>query len=240
MRNSESCATKEMPHTILITGANRGLGLEFARQFAAAGHTVIGACREPNSKDARELGEIAERIVACDVANQKSVSAMAKELKGVAIDILINNGAMGPDDGELADLDMARVEEVVVVNSVGQMRVAQAVLPNLKKGTLKKIVSISSDLGSIAGVTPDSVGYYAYRAGKAALNMFNACIGNELGPKGFTCLALHPGWVRTRMGTERAPLDAPTSVAGMIRVIESATPAQSGAFLDYQGNPRAW
>ena len=229
-----------MPHTICITGANRGLGLEFARQFTAGGHTVIGACRDPDHKDAGDLHGIAGRVVACDVSSGKSVKAMAKALKGTPIDILINNGALNPDPGDLSELDMDRVEQVVMVNSVGQMRVAQALLPNLKKGERKVIASISSDLGSITGVRPDTVGYYAYRAGKAALNMFNACIGNELGPKGYTCLAIHPGWVRTRMGSDRAPIDAPTSVAGMIRIIESATPAQSGRFLDYQGNAMQW
>ena len=227
-------------HTILITGANRGLGLEFAKQLAARGHTIIGACRAPDHADAGELRGIAKRVVACDVASQASVDAMAKELKGTAIDMLINNGALNPDDGRLADLDMARVEQVVSVNSVGQVRVMQALLPNLRKGDGKKIASISSDLGSISGVTDESIGYYAYRAGKAALNMFNACIGHELKPEGFTCLALHPGWVRTRMGGDRAPLDARTSVEGMLRVIDSATPAQSGSFLDFTGHVRPW
>lgn len=229
-----------MPHTILITGANRGLGLEFAKQFKAAGHTIIGACREPLLKDAAELRSIASRVVACDIADQSSVDAMAKELKGMPIDILINNGALPPDSGTLAELDMARVEQVVAVNGVAPIRVTQALLPNLKLGSRKLIVSISSDLGSIAGVTKDSVGYYAYRAGKAALNMLNACIGHELGSKGFTCITLHPGWVQTRMGGKEAPLDPPTSVAGMIRVIEKATPSQSGAFLDHQGHTRPW
>jgi len=229
-----------MPHTILITGANRGLGLEFAKQYTAAGHTIIGACRQPDAKDSADLKKLASRVVACDIADQASVDAMARELKGAAIDILINNGALPPDSGTLGELDMARVEQVVAVNGVAPIRVTQALLPNLKLGSRKLVVSISSDLGSIAGVTKDSVGYYAYRAGKAALNMLNACIGNELGPKGFTCIALHPGWVRTRMGGEQAPLDAPTSVAGMIRVIERATPSQSGAFLDHQGHTRPW
>ncbi len=229
-----------MPNTILITGANRGLGLEFARQYAAKGHTVIGACRDPNHKDADEVKTIAKQIVACDVSDQASVNAMAKALRGTPIDILINNGALNPDSGKLAELDMARVEQVMSVNSVGQMRVAQALLPNLKKGSRKIIASISSDLGSIAGVTDDSIGYYAYRASKAALNMFNVCIGRELKPEGFTCLAIHPGWVQTRMGGDRAPLDARTSVEGMIGVIERSNPDQSGAFLDFTGHTRQW
>jgi NAD(P)-dependent dehydrogenase (short-subunit alcohol dehydrogenase family) len=229
-----------MSHTILITGANRGLGLEFARQYAALGHTIIGACRDPDHADAAELRGIAKRVLACDIADQASVDAMAKDLKGTPIDILVNNGALPPDTGTLSELDMARVEQVVSVNGVAPVRVAQALLPNLRKGDRKVIANISSDLGSIAGANHETIGYYAYRAGKAALNMFNACIGRELGPAGFTCLALHPGWVRTRMGGDRAPLDAKASVEGMIRVIENATPAQSGAFLDFTGHTLPW
>jgi NAD(P)-dependent dehydrogenase (short-subunit alcohol dehydrogenase family) len=229
-----------MTHTICITGANRGLGLEFARQYAALGHTIIGACRDPDHADAAELRSIAKRVLACDISDQASVDAMAKELKGTPIDILINNGALPPDTGTLAELDMARVEQVVSVNGVAPVRIAQALLPNLRKGDRKVIASISSDLGSIAGANHETIGYYAYRAGKAALNMFNACIGRELQPAGFTCLALHPGWVRTRMGGDRAPLDAKASVEGMIRVIENSSPAQSGAFLDFKGHTLPW
>lgn len=234
-----------MSKTVLVTGANRGLGLEFARQFKEAGYTVIGTAREPGSAD--ELQELLtgeqDRIEQLDVDSEESVSALAKILqsdgKPVAIDLLINNGAVSGHKGGIAELDMDGLIEDLRINSVGPMRVIKHLLPNLRVGRGKQIVSISSQLGSITNANGGSS--YGYRASKAALNMLNKHLSVELKDESFTCMVLHPGWVQTRMGGEQAPLTPPESIAGMIKVIESATPdTHNGAFLDYKGDPLPW
>jgi NAD(P)-dependent dehydrogenase (short-subunit alcohol dehydrogenase family) len=129
----------------------------------------------------------------------------------------------------------------MLVNCVGAMRVTQAMLPRLRAGTGRKIVNITSSLGSIALTGgPMGGGYYAYRMGKAALNMFTRTLAAELKGEGFTCFAMHPGWVRTRMGGEHAPLSVEQSVGGMIPVIEEAGAELNGAFMDYRGREMEW
>jgi len=234
-----------MSKTVLVTGANRGLGLEFARQLKKAGHTVIGTARDPGSAD--ELRELLtgdrDRVERLDVDSEESVAALAKTLrdggKPVAIDLLINNGAVSGHKGGIAELDMDGLAEDLKINAVGPMRVTKYLLPNLKAGSAKQIVSISSQLGSITNANGGSS--YGYRASKAALNMLNKHLSVELKDEGFTCLVLHPGWVQTRMGGEQAPLTPPKSIAGMLEVIEGAKPVtHNGAFLDYKGDTLPW
>lgn len=234
-----------MSKTILVTGANRGLGLEFVRQLKKAGHTVIGTARSPES--AEELKELLsgdqDRLEQLDVDSEESAAALAGRLKdgGLArpIDLLINNGAVSGHKGGIADLDMDGLAEDLRINAVGPMRVIKHLLPNLRAGLGNQIVSISSQLGSITNANGGSS--YGYRASKAALNMLNKHLSVELKDEGFTCMVLHPGWVKTRMGGEQAPLTPPESIAGMLEVIESAKPeTHNGAFLDYQGETLPW
>jgi len=227
----------ESAGTVLITGADRGLGYEFARQFSADGYTVIGTARHPGRAD--KLRALGVRIEQLDVTKPASVRALAAHLKSVPIDILVNNaGIIGPHAGSLASLDVDALDRTWQVNSLGPMRVTRALLNNLKHGRMKKIVNITSNLGSLE--LNKRGGLYGYRMTKAALNMFTRTLAAELGPHGFICIALHPGWVRTDMGGENAPLSPQQSISGMIKVIDGLTAADNGHFYDYKGREMPW
>jgi NAD(P)-dependent dehydrogenase (short-subunit alcohol dehydrogenase family) len=222
--------------TVLITGANRGIGLEYARQFSARGYKVIGTARDP--ADAKELSEVADRVEQLDVTDAASVAALARRLDGMPIDILVNNaGIFDRGDVTVDKVDFATMERTFAVNTFGPLRTIQALLPNLRKGQRKVIVNMSSQLGSIEN---SNGRWYAYRASKAALNQVNKILSVELGPEGFICTVLHPGWVRTDMGGSGATYSPKESVSGLITVIEKLKPSDNGRFFDFQGNPIPW
>ena len=222
--------------TVLITGANRGIGLELARQFNAKGYSVIGTARKPSEADA--LAGLAVRVEQLDVTDAASVAALAASLEGAPIDILINNaGTGGQGVSRIADADFEQMAWTFEVNSIGPMRITQALLPNLAAGKGKTVVSVSSIMGSIEN---NQGGYYGYRASKAALNQLNMSLSRELGGQGFTCVVVHPGWVKTRMGGAQAPVEVQDSVAGLVAVIEGLEPGDNGRFIDYQGNALPW
>ncbi|GAB5453259.1 MAG: SDR family oxidoreductase [Halioglobus sp.] len=224
-------AAEAARETVLITGANRGIGLELARQFTARGYEVIGTARKPEA--ARELRELKVRVEPLDVADSASVKALAKALAGVPIDVLINNAGMsGHNAATFEETDFDQLAMTFEVNSFGPMRVTQALLPNLALGEGKTVAQMSSVMGSIAG---NQGGYYGYRASKTALNQLNMSLSKELGGRGYTCVVLHPGWVQTRMGGESAPVATEDSVAGLIAVIEGLDRDDNGRFIDYQG-----
>jgi NAD(P)-dependent dehydrogenase (short-subunit alcohol dehydrogenase family) len=224
------------PPTVLITGANRGIGLEAARQFAAKGYKVIGTARDP--ADAKDLSAVADRVEPLDVTDAASVAALANRLQGVPIDILVNNaGVFDRKDVTIDKVDFAMMEQTLAVNTMGPLRVTQALLPNLRAGKRRTIVSISSQLGSIE---KSDGRWYAYRASKAALNQINKTLSVELAPEGFTCVVLHPGWVRTDLGGEGATYSPQESVAGLIAVIDRLGPADNGRFYDFKGAPVPW
>ncbi len=222
--------------TALVTGANRGLGLELAKQLREAGYAVIGTARSP--AEASDLLATGARVVPLDVTDAKSVAALAKGLEGLAIDILINNAGVMSGIESVGALSFAEVEKVLATNTVGPMRVTQALLPNLRSGKRKLIVSISSRLGSIAGNS--NAKFYGYRESKAALNMFMRSIAMELKPEGFICVAMSPGWVRTDMGGSQAPLSPEESVKGMLSVMESLKAEDTGAYRSYDGATLPW
>ena len=222
--------------TVLVTGANRGLGLEYARQFAAKGYRVIGTARDPQG--ATELADIADRVEALDVADAASVSTLAERLKEVPIDILVNNAGMfDRGDVSIDKVDFDVMEQTFQVNAFGPLRVTQALLPNLRLGQRKQIVNMSSQLGSVQ----NSDGrWYAYRASKSALNQINKILSVELGPEGFVCVVLHPGWVRTDMGGAAATYSPEESVAGLIGVIEQLDSGKNGGYFDLKGQVIPW
>lgn len=222
--------------TVLVTGANRGIGLEYARQFAARGYTVIGTARDP--ADAKELSAVAKRVEQLDVTDAASVAALARRLDGVAIDILVNNAGMfDRRDVTVDTVDFGIMERTFAVNTLGPLRVVQGLLPNLRQGKRKVIVNMSSQLGSIEN---SNGRWYAYRSSKAALNQVNKILSVELGPEGFICTVLHPGWVRTDMGGENATYSPQESVSGLIAVIEKLKPSDNGRFFDFKGEPIPW
>lgn len=222
--------------TVLVTGANRGIGLEFARQLDALGYTVIGTARSPEK--AAELKELGVRIEQLDVVSDESVAALAKRLGDTKIDILINNAGMFERNHQtLAKVDFAVMERTFAVNSVGPMRVTRALMPNLQNGTGKTIVNISSQMGSVG---KNGGGHYSYRASKAALNQLTVTLARELDDDGFTCVVMHPGWVRTDMGGENATYSTEESASGMIMVIQGLTTGDNGRFLDLKGEELPW
>jgi NAD(P)-dependent dehydrogenase (short-subunit alcohol dehydrogenase family) len=222
--------------TALITGANRGLGLEFAKQYSAAEWQVIGTARRPEA--ASELKALDVRVLQLDVTDQVSVDRLARDLGDQPIDLLINNAGIFPMAATLPEIDFDNITRTLAVNTIGPMRVTRALLPNLRRGEAKKIVNITSNLGSIADNTDGR--FYGYRESKAALNMFTRSLAAELRDDGFTCIVMNPGWVQTDMGGANAPLQAPESISGMRAVIDRLTPADSGTFWTHEGKQMPW
>jgi NAD(P)-dependent dehydrogenase (short-subunit alcohol dehydrogenase family) len=221
---------------VLVTGANRGLGLEFVQQLQEMGYEVIGTARSPEK--ATDLKATGARVEQLDVADPASVASLANRLSGVPIDILINNaGMLNRADSTLDTIDFDVMERSFQVNSLGPLRVTQALLPNLKAGEKKTIVSITSQLGSIEQSTG---GLYSYRTSKTALNQINKIISVELATQGFTCVVMHPGWVRTDMGGASAPLAKAESISGMLEVIGGLTTESTGKFFNYDGEELPW
>ena len=241
--------------TVVLTGANRGLGLEFARQYAEAAAPIrlYACCRNPAG--ATELGELAAAsgglitVHALDVTKADSVKALVDELSGVAIDVLINNGAMNPDESGQqfgGDIDYDAWAETMDTNVYGVMRVTKALLPSLLLSEQKKLIHIGSRAGSVGSQLLETgrKGQFIYRSSKAALNMVAKLLDVELAELGVLTLIIHPGHVATDMGGDRAPLTPEQSVSGMVRCIEFLEPALDGdanaRFVWYDGRSISW
>jgi NAD(P)-dependent dehydrogenase (short-subunit alcohol dehydrogenase family) len=224
--------------TVLITGANRGIGLEFARQYNEAGYRVHAACRTPGRADA--LASLGERVTlhALDVTDHAGIEALAAGLEGEAIDILINNAGIYGEAQEFGKIDYAAWEAVMRVNTLAPLKMAECFLPQLVAGKMKIIASITSRMGSIAD--NDAGGVYIYRSSKAALNAAAKSLAVDLAPQAITVIVLHPGWVKTDMGGPSALIDAETSVSGMRAVIAGAGPKATGRFFNYDGTIVPW
>lgn len=224
--------------TLLITGANRGIGLEFVRRYAADGWSVIACCRDPQTAtDLRGVkGGIA--IEALEVTDYAAVDALAGRYRERAIDLLINNaGIYGNRDSGKTISDFDTYLKVLQVNSVAPMKVALALLPSLKKAKAAKIATISSRMGSI---TDSGGGAYAYRASKAAINAGMHSLALDLKSDGIACIMLHPGWVKTDMGGAGADITVATSVKGLRTVIDSLSIGETGKFFNYDGSGIPW
>jgi len=228
--------------TVLVTGANRGLGFEFVRQLVDRGDEVVATRR--GKAGAGELDALGDshgnlRILQLDVRNGDSIANLARQVDGSAIDILINNaGVYGPRGAAFGELDGGSWAEVIEVNSIAPMLLTQALLPNLRAGGGRKLVFITSKMGSIADNRGG--GSYIYRSSKSALNAAVKSLAVDFAGENFVSLLLHPGWVRTDMGGPNALIDAATSVGGMLRVIDRAGRAESGGFFAYDGAVIPW
>lgn len=234
-----SAAAEESPwngRTVLVTGANRGLGLEFARQLHEAGAEVIGTARRPGAAD--ELQALGVRVEQLDVADPASVAALAKTLEGTSIDVLLNNAGIFIHRGGFEDEDPADVLRVLDVNTVGPLRVTQALMPHLRAGNRKLIMNMSSGLGSIANNGRGNMA--AYRSSKSALNMLTMTMAMELKDEGFICVAMSPGWVKTDMGGDNAQLTPAESISGMLGVLAPLQPEDTGKYLGYDGQELPW
>ena len=224
--------------TVLITGANRGIGLEFARQYAEAGYRVHAACRAPGSAGALASLGNGVKLHKLDVTDHAGIEALAAGLRNEAIDILINNAGIYGDRQELGKIDYAAWQEVMRVNTLAPLKMAECFLPHLEAGKMKVIASLTSRMGSIAD--NNAGGHYIYRSSKAALNAAARSLALDLAPRGITVIVFHPGWVKTDMGGPSALIDAETSVAGMRAVIEGAGPKATGRFFNYDGAEVPW
>ena len=222
--------------TIMITGASRGLGLEFARQFYNEECRVIATCRSP--KDANELNAIGDIDVhALDVTDDKSITTLADKLRGENIDILINNaGVIGQRDG-FGRIDYDIWAETMDTNVFGPMRVAEAFRDNVMNSYKKQMIFITSRMGSITEAVPNA---YVYRSSKAALNMAVKCLSAELGEQGLIAVLFHPGHVQTDMGGQAAPVTPQKSIEGMKNQIVALTHDDNGRFLSYDGRQIPW
>jgi NAD(P)-dependent dehydrogenase (short-subunit alcohol dehydrogenase family) len=234
---------KQDSQTVLVTGSNRGLGLEFVRQYAADGWRVYAACRAPGEAgDLRKLAAGSDgrvELLALDVTDSAGVRAAAARLAGVPIDLLINNAGVGSPKGQkLGGLDYAAWQRVLDTNTLGPMRVTEAFLASLEKGRQKKVVTITSGMGSIGDNT--SGGSYAYRTSKAAVNMVTKSLSVDLAPRGIICIVMSPGWVRTDMGGPRGTLTPEESVKAMREVIAGLKPGDTGKFFNYNGKNYPW
>ena len=229
--------------TVLITGANRGIGLELTRQHVAAGWEVIACCRKPAEADA--LSSLPGKITveALDVTDYTAVDRLAQKYKSRPLDRLINNaGIYGRRNPALAIEDFDEYLKVLQVNSVAPMKVALAFLPSLelaqdKKNGGAKIATISSRMGSIGS---NGSGAYVYRASKAAINAAMHSLALDLRPSGIACILLHPGWVKTDMGGQGADITPQVSAAGITSVIERTTINDTGRFYNYDGSEIPW
>jgi len=223
----------------MITGASRGLGLEFARQYGAEGWTVLATCRNPVGVG--ELATIAGdiQVYGLDVTDHAQIDRLAGELSGVAMDVLINNaGIYGPrmNDADAVDYDQWR--QVMETNVLSPLKVTTAFTPHVAAGNLKTIATLTSKMGSIADNT--SGGAYIYRSSKAAVNAVMRSLAWDLNPQGINVILLHPGWVKTDMGGSNALIDAETSVSGLRRVIAETGSRLAGHFFNYDGAPIPW
>ena len=226
--------------TVLITGANRGLGLEFARQYVADGWDVFASCRMPTT--ARELQALASggklKVVPMDVTEAASVRNAAK-LVGGPLDLLINNaGTAGTSGQTTGNVDYDNWLRVLEVNTLGAVRVLEAFADLIARSERRLVVTITSGMGSLADNT--SGGSIAYRTSKAAVNMAMRSAAADLAARGITCVVINPGWVRTDMGGASAPLTPKQSIAGMRRLIAGLGPADSGKFFNYDGREHPW
>jgi NAD(P)-dependent dehydrogenase (short-subunit alcohol dehydrogenase family) len=225
-----------MPQTILITGAGRGLGLALTHLLTHQGHTVIGTLR--NLKESDALKALGAEIELLDVADDKSIAALGERLKARPIDVLVNNAGVGSPQSSLNEVTGEELHRVFQINTFAPLLVTNALAPSLKAGKRKVVMNISSQLGSIANNTGGSS--YPYRASKAALNQATRSMSVELGRDGFTCFAVHPGWVKTDMGGPNATMTPEQSITAMRKVIDKLKPADSGKLFNYDGTNPPW
>lgn len=217
--------------TAVVTGANRGIGLELCRQLAVRGDTVIGACRHA-SKELEGLGVRVESGV--DVADA-SVAALAKRLAGARIDLLVNNAGILTRES-LEDLDFERIRRELEINALGPLRVTGALLPLLPRGA--KIGLVTSLMGSMGD--NGSGGMYGYRMSKAALNAAGVSLARDLASRGIPVAILHPGYVATDMTGHRGSVTPADSVRGILARLDALTMETTGRFVRATGEPLPW
>ena len=231
-----------MTETVLITGSNRGIGLELARQYATQGWRVLACCRHPDQATAlNRLGDKFPNITlhTLDVTRKDQVQNLAADLHDCPIDILFNNaGIYGPDDAAFGNTDEARWLECLRTNVIAPMKMMEAFMTHIAASKHKLIAAMSSKMGSMAD--NGSGGSYIYRSSKAALNAVMKSAAIDLAPRRVKVAILHPGWVQTDMGGPGAEISAAESVGRMREILGTITPENSGTFFDIDGTTIPW
>lgn len=226
-----------MQKTVLVVGASRGLGLGLAKQFSNEGWQVIATIRNPQQSDAlKQIPQV--RVETLDMTDAQSIEALGKRLAGMRLDVLfVNAGVAGPQDKPATEVNETEVGQLFFTNAVAPLRLAKQLLPmvNAERGA---IVFMSSILGSVE--TGPGMGMSLYGASKAALNHMTRTFVSELGETGLTILSMHPGWVKTDMGGDEAPLDVETSTRGMVGQVTKALGRGGHHYLDYKGDHLPW
>ncbi len=224
--------------TYLLTGATRGIGFEFARQLSQRGKDdiILATARDPAK--ATDLARLVHEVIPLDVADETSIQKLSDHLKGRPVDVLINNAGVSSEQKSVSDLTMADLRRVFEINSFGPLLVTKSVLANLRKGERKTVFNISSQLGSITNNKGGSS--YPYRASKSALNQLTVSLAHELKGEAFCCVVAHPGWVKTDMGGQAAPLEPKDSVKALLELIDRLRPQDTGSFFNYDGKPMPW
>ncbi|MDH5354610.1 MAG: SDR family oxidoreductase [Gammaproteobacteria bacterium] len=228
--------------TILITGANRGIGLTLTGQFAEDGWQVLACCRNPDQ--AGQLQALTERnpsieVHALDVTNYKQMGRLAHQLADRPIDILLSNaGIYGSKGVSFGEVDAQEWRQVLEVNTIAPLMLVQAFVEQVTASQKKIVAVISSKVGSIADNS--SGGSYVYRSSKTAVNQVVKSLSIDLADRGISVLSLHPGWVKTDMGGPNAEISTRQSVSGLKKILQSAGSAQSGQFIEFNGDPIPW
>ncbi len=224
--------------TALVTGASRGLGTEFVKQFGAKGYHVFATVRrQADVANAKALAPNVTVLVA-ELGDQAGIDSLAKQLDGTPIDILVNNAGVNGEDRAMGKLSWSEFERVYKTNIIAPIMLLQALLPNLRKGSRKLVLNISSELGSI---TNASAGFsYAYNSSKAALNMLSAKADRDLRSEGFIVVSFCPGWNKTDMGGKEAPLLPENSVATLLATAEKLTIRDGGRYMRIDGKDIAF
>lgn len=218
--------------TAVITGANRGIGLELARHYASQGWQVIGVCRQSS----QELDEVAAKVIdGVDVTTDAGIQKLTGELAGQSIDLLINNAGLLQDE-KLGSIDFDSIRTQMEINAYAPLRVAEALVDRIASGG--KIANITSRMGSIAD--NDSGGRYGYRASKAALNAFGKSLAMDLKPRGIAVAQLHPGYVKTRMVNFGGLITPEESAKGLAARIEGLNLENTGSFWHSNGEELPW
>lgn len=230
--------------TVLITGANRGIGLEFCRQYAAQGWRVLACSRYPEKSD--ELNKLASlnpeliKVYALDVADHVEIDRLAQVLADESIDMLVNNAGIYPDSDKsgFGHTDYAEWIQAFRINTMAPLKMAETFAAQIARGRKKIIVTITSKMGSITDNSGG--GSYLYRSSKAAVNMVVKSLAIDLKPLGIIAVVFHPGWVKTDMGGPNAMISPEQSVSGIRKVIDGLVPADSGKFFGYDGQAIPW